>query len=223
MQEPMSSRAQYVALNAGNVEQRFLDYPRAIADEDVGRIRNQAVAAGWSWVEEPVGYYLKVLPSAGGGLRRIDTPEGWPFAVADLLASSEVSRWQAEHPNRLVRTFTGSAFSPVFERSLEEDGVEDWRRLTRSLVLERGDPAWSSAPWWRAAMAADGTYTHGLTPPDDRDAIAEAMLGRDLLSRVLGEMRDQGDGEGAEDVAGLVDWLTSDETTGCWILGWALA
>jgi hypothetical protein len=218
----MSSRAQYVALNAGLVEQRFLDYPRAIPEEDVARIRAASVEAGWSWVEEPVGYYLKVLPSAGGGQRRLDGPEGWPFVIADLLASSEVSRWQAEHPHRLVKTFSGAVFSPVFERSLEQDGWEDWRRLAQTLVLERNDASWSSAPWWRAAMASDGTYTHGLTSPDDRNAIAEAMLGRDLLSRVLGEIRDQGDAEGAEDVSGLVDWLTSDETNGCWVLGWAL-
>ena len=213
------TNATYVTLNPICFDARFQDYPRVLPESEIGRIREACVRARWSWVEEPLAYYLDTLPRAEGG-RRIDGAAGWPFVLGDLLASCEVARWQAPHPKSLLNVFNGACFSNSFERGLDGGDREAWRRLANTLAPHRKDPMWSSAPWWRLAMAKDGTYTHGLTSPGERDAIVAGMSANGLLSRVIGEMEAQGDEAYARDLADLVRFLSSDDVAGCWILAW---
>ncbi len=215
----MSTNAWYVALKRPDLEARIRDYPRVLPEAEIGRIRDACVRARWSWAEEPVDYYLESLPRAVGGLR-VDSGSGWMLVVADLLASGEVRRWQAEYPKSLLNVFNRASFSRGFEEGLDSADREVWRRLVNTVAPHRNDPMWSSAPWWRVAMAKDGTYTHGLTSPDERDAIVAGMSANGLLSRVLGEIEGQGDGEYARDLADLMRFLSTSEVAGCWILAW---
>jgi len=65
-------------------------------------------------------------------------------------------------------------------------------------------------------MADDATYTHGLISPAQRDQIVEEMVGTDLVSRFVGQLRDHGKVDDAEDLDHLVEWLSSD-ASGRWV------
>jgi hypothetical protein len=208
------TEALYVALDATCFEQGFLDYPRVLPDEAIEYAAEQARRARHWSIEHPVEHYMRdeVSPPVDGG-RRLQGADGGGLVLAHAMARCAEAHWRARYPRSLMNVFNGACFS----RGFSPAGDPGWQQLRETLFRRQADLAW---PWWLQELHKNGSYDFGLTSPAARDALLGALGESGVVERALSDMRAGEDAAYADDLASLVDFLTSESTRDRWIMAW---